>query len=287
MNTLLRFVLGMTSLVSLSSAQARADFRDHLGLQLYSLRATTLSKGLPVALDQVKAWGIKEVEGGGSTGNMTAAQIRTELDARGLVQPSMHAQYDRLGKDLAGVISDAKTLGSTLIICPWVPHTGAFDEAVMKKTAEDFNRWGEACHAAGLVFAYHPHGYEFTPGSRPGETLFDDLARATNPEHVAFQLDVFWAVHGGADPIKLLEKYPTRWVALHIKDIRKGAPTGITTGHAPDTDNVTVGTGQIDWKAVLNKAEKLGVKYYFIEDETPAPLEFIPGSLAYLKALKL
>jgi sugar phosphate isomerase/epimerase len=167
-----------------------------------------------------------------------------------------------------------------------VPHTGVFDEAVMKKTAEDFNRWGEACQDAGLVFAYHPHGYEFTPGSRPGETLFDDLVRDTKSKAVSFELDVFWAVHAGADPVKLLEKYSTRWIALHIKDIRKGAPVGLTTGHAPDTDNVTVGDGQIDWKTVLATAQKLGVKYYFIEDETPSPLECIPGSLAFLRTLK-
>lgn len=271
----------------LFAAQARADFHDHLGLQLYSLRATTLAKGLSASLDQAKAWGFKEVEGGGSTGDMTAEQIRAALDAHGLTEPCLHAQYDRLTKDIAGVIHDAKTVGAQFVICPWVPHTGAFDEAVMKKTAEDFNHWGEACRAAGLTFGYHPHGYEFTPGSRAGETLFDDLVRATKPENVSFELDVFWAVHGGADPIKLLTKYPHRWVALHIKDIRKGAPTGLTTGHAPDTDNVTVGEGQIDWKSVVSTAQKLGVKYYFIEDETPTPLECVPASVAFLKTLKL
>lgn len=287
MNTLRRFAFYMTTAVLSLAAQARADFRDHLGLQLYSLRATTLSKGLTASLDQAKAWGFTEVEGGGSTGNMTAEQIHAALVERGLSQPFMHVQYERLTKDLEGVIHDAKTLGSKYIICPWVPHSGAFDEAVMKKTAEDFNKWGQALHAAGFTFGYHPHGYEFGPGTRKGETLFDDLVRATQPEAVSFEQDVFWAVHGGADPVKLLEKYPTRWVALHVKDIRKGAPVGLTTGHAPDTDNVKVGEGQIDWKAVLAAAQKVGVKYYFIEDETPAPLECVPASLEFLKTLKL
>ena len=287
MNTPRRFVLSLSAVALLLAARARADFHDHLGLQLYSLRATTLAKGLPASLDQAKAWGFTEVEGGGSVGSVTAEQIRAALDARGLKSPSMHVQYERLTKDLAGVIHDAKTLGAGLIICPWVPHDGAFDETLMKKAAEDFNRWGEACHAEGITFGYHPHGYEFVPGTQKGETMFDDLVRATKPENVSFEMDVFWAVHGGANPVKLLEKYPTRWVALHVKDIRKGAPVGLTTGHAPDTDNVTVGQGQIDWKSVLTAAQKVGVKYYFIEDETPTPLECISGSLAYLRALKL
>jgi sugar phosphate isomerase/epimerase len=74
-------------------------------------------------------------------------------------------------------------------------------------------------------------------------------------------------------------------MGLHIKDIRKGAPTGLTTGHAPESDNVVVGTGAIDWPAVLSTAEKLGAKYFIIEDESSEPLTNIPLSIAYLKNL--
>jgi sugar phosphate isomerase/epimerase len=267
-------------------ANTRADFKDHIGLQMWSLRDNTKAKGLASSLDLVKAWGITEVEGGGAS-DLTPEQTRAALDARGLKDVSIHVGYDVLAKDVTAVIKDAKILGANYVICPWIPHEGAFDAALGKKVAANFNVWGAAFRAAGIKFGYHPHGYEFTPGSRPGETQLDDLIRATNPADVSFELDVFWAIHGGGDPVKLLEKYTTRWVALHVKDIRKGAPTGFTTGHAPDTDNVTVGTGQVDWKAVIGAAEKVGVKYYFIEDETPTPLECIPPSLAYLRGLKL
>jgi sugar phosphate isomerase/epimerase len=267
------------------SLTALADFHDHIGLQMWSLRATTLAKGLPASLDLVKGWGIKEIEGGGSVGTMKIEEIRAELDKRGLKSPSMHVSYETLTKDVTAVIHDAKILGASTVVCPWIPHTGDFDAAVARKTIEDFNKWGAALHAAGLKFGYHPHGYEFVP-TTGGETLLDEIIRGTKPENVSFELDVFWAYHGGGDPVKLLEKYPKRWSALHVKDIRKGAPYGKPTGHAPDTDNVAVGAGQIDWKAVIGTAEKIGVKYYFIEDETPDPLANIPLTLAYLKALK-
>jgi sugar phosphate isomerase/epimerase len=74
---------------------------------------------------------------------------------------------------------------------------------------------------------------------------------------------------------------------LHIKDLRKGAETGITTGHAPKTDVVAVGVGQIDWAAVIGTAQKLGIRYYYIEDETVDPLKNIPISIEYLKNLKV
>jgi sugar phosphate isomerase/epimerase len=99
-------------------------------------------------------------------------------------------------------------------------------------------------------------------------------------------MDVFWVVHGGGDPVALLNKYAGRWMGLHIKDIRKGAPTGLTSGSAPESDNVAVGTGAIDWPAVLSTAEKVGAKYFIIEDETSEPLTNIPLSLEYLRTLK-
>lgn len=279
--------LAFLAIGMLLAANAQADFHEHIGLQQWSLRATTQAKGLPASLDLIKGWGFTEVEGGGVAG-MTAEQVRAAMDARGLKVPSEHADYNQMGKDLAGVIRDAKTLGAKFVICPWIPHEGAFTVATMQRAADDFNRWGAAFRAEGIRFGYHPHGYEFVANGTAGETLLDDLIRATKPENVCYEMDVFWAVHGGGDPVKLLEKYSTRWVALHVKDMRKGALIGLPKPEsAPDTDNVSVGDGMIDWKAVLGAAQKVGVTYYFIEDETPAPLQNIPASLAYLRALKL
>lgn len=285
MKTRLFLALFLAALIPASNALA--DFHDHVGLQLWSLRATTMAKGLPASLDLIKGWGITEIEAGGGIGNLTVEKYRAELDARGLKATSMHASYEALTKDVAAVIRDAQTLGAKVVYCPWIPHTGDFTAETAKKAAEDFDKWGAAFHAAGLKFGYHPHGYEFVPTGEENETLLDTIINGTKPENVTFEMDVFWVYHGGGDPVKLLNKYPKRWSALHVKDIRKGAPHGKPTGHAPDTDNVSVGTGDLDWKAIIGAAEKIGVKYYFIEDETPAPLENIPATLAYLKALKL
>ena len=190
------------------SVTAWADFHDHVGLQLWSLRATTLSKGLPASLDLAKGWGITEVEGGGGIGSVTMEQYRAALDARGLKAPSMHVSYEALTKDVNAVIRDAKTLGSTMVVCPWIPHKGDFDAALVKTVIDDFNKWGAAIHAAGLTFGYHPHGYEFVATGKAGETLLDDVIRGTKAENVSFEMDVFWVKHPGQDPVALLKKYP-------------------------------------------------------------------------------
>jgi sugar phosphate isomerase/epimerase len=157
----------------------------------------------------------------------------------------------------------------------------------IKALAAEFNAFGEAFKAEGIRFGLHNHGIEFGTVGDKGEFAFDVFALETKPDLVCLELDVFWAVNAGQDPVKLLQKYPNRFVALHVKDLRKGATTGTGTGSAPATDNVPVGTGQMDWPAIIRAAQADGVRFYFIEDETPTPLECIPATLSYLRGLKL
>lgn len=267
---------------------AAADFRDHLGLQLYSLRAQT-KESTTGALDLAKSYGIREVELAG-TGNLTPEKFLEELKSRGLVPVSMHAGHAQLDKDLAAVVRDAKTLGVKFVFCPYpkLDKDKLFSEAIAKQMAADFNRWGEAFKKEGIRFGFHPHGLEFRPtAAGNGETVFDILVRETKPEFVCFQMDVFWVYYAGQDPVKLLEKYPNRWATMHVKDMLKGFATGVHTGGTPPTAKVTVGTGQIDYPSILRAAQKIGVQHYFLEDETPTPLQCIPDSFKYLRALKL
>jgi sugar phosphate isomerase/epimerase len=254
------------------------------GLQLWSLDGGI--KHNPAAtLDQVKSWGFVDVETAG-TGPLSAEQFRGELDKRGLRATVSHVSYDTVAKDPDAAIREIKALGATIGICAWIPHQGAFTPALASEAAACFNRCGAAFRAAGLRFGYHPHGYEFISGTEPDRTLFDDFVSQLDPDNVVLEMDVFWVTHAGQDPVTLLNRYPTRWVALHIKDLRIGAPQGLTTGSAPATDKVVVGTGSIDWQAVIATAQRIGVAYYFIEDESPDPIAQIPRSLKFLRDLK-
>lgn len=285
MKTLLRLV-AIPLIPMLVSAALAADFRQHLGLQLWSLR-DQMKQNPITALDTAKSYGIKEVEVAG-TGSLSAEQFATELKQRGLVPVSAHFGYGLFDKDVDAVISDAKALGVKHVVVPYPPvgKDKMFSEELARKTAAKFNEWGAACQKAGLRFGYHPHGLEFRPTSS-GETVFDILVRETKPDLVFFQMDVYWVYYAGQDPAKLLRKYPKRWVTLHIKDMLKGLATGVHTGGTPPTAKVTVGQGQIDWPSVLRAAQKTGIQHYFLEDETPTPLQCIPDSLSYLRGLKL
>jgi sugar phosphate isomerase/epimerase len=73
---------------------------------------------------------------------------------------------------------------------------------------------------------------------------------------------------------------------MHLKDLKKGVETGSLSGKTDVRNNVVLGTGQSDWPAILRAAQKVGVKYYFIEDESPSVLHQVPDSLAYLRSVR-
>jgi sugar phosphate isomerase/epimerase len=290
----LRFVLSLLALFALiasANLSPRAlektdlvqNFKERIGLQLYSLREQ-FARDVPTTLDQVRNFGIKYVETH-STYGLTPEKFRAELDTRGLKAVSGHFSYERCRDDIEGVAREAQILGEQYVGCAWIPHKDPFDETTCREAIKVFNRAGEALAKHGLKFFYHTHGYEFLPYGKG--TLFDLMMAETKPQFVHYEMDVFWVVHPGQDPMKLLEKYGSRFELMHIKDMKRGTPTGLFTGHADVTSNVALGTGVIDWPAVFRAARKAGVKWYFIEDESPASVQQIPQSLNYLEKLKL
>jgi sugar phosphate isomerase/epimerase len=265
----------------LSGARA-ASFKEPVGLQLYSLRAE-FTRNAPAALEKVAAYGIKHVELAG-TYNLAPEKFKTMLDANGLKPISGHFPFARYQTDPEGIARDAKALGLQYAGCAWIDHQDQFDEQECRTAIEVFNKAGEVLAKQGIKFFYHCHGFEFLPHG--DGTFMDLLMQETNPKFVCFEMDVFWVVHPGQDPVKWLGKYPKRWELMHVKDMKKGLATGVLTGKADVTNDVTVGTGQMDWPAILKAAQKSGVKHYFLEDESPFAAEQIPQSKKYLESLK-
>ncbi len=281
------FSLALTSLTTAAAdAPTRAgigpSFKGPIGLQLYSLRAD-FAKDVPGTLPKVRRFGIENVELAG-TYNLTPEKFKALLDANHLKPVSGHFPYERYRDDVEGVARDAKALGLQYAGCAWIEHKGDFDEKTCREAIAVFNRAGEALAKHGLKFFYHTHGYEFQPHGQG--TLFDLLVAGTKPEFVRYEMDVFWIVHPGQDPVKLLEKYGRRFELMHVKDMKKGTPTGLLTGSSDVSNDVALGTGQMDWPAILSAAKRAGVKQYFIEDESPTAAEQIPKSLRFLGQVK-
>ena len=200
-------------------------------------------------MKQIRAMGFRDVEGAGLWGK-TAPELRAALDAAGLRCQSAHMGYERLQKDLEGALAEARAIGATWVVCPWIAAKITREDTL--RAADVFNRAAKAATSQGMRFGYHLHGYEFVPS--PEGTLFDTLAGNTDPKQVEFQVDIFHTFHGGGDPAKIIATHAPRVTSLHLKDLKKGAAViaGQPTG-TPDID-VPVGTGQLDMPAILKAA---------------------------------
>jgi len=279
---------------SLSSLSFAADAKTGipLGIQLWTVKDEA-AKDLEGTMKKLYAIGFREIEFAGFYGK-TAAEIGALMKGIGFKLVSMHAGADDIAAKGDSIIADAKTLGLKYIICSspmsdaakakleWAKKMEALDAGDWKMNAELFNKFGKTVKAAGMQFGYHNHYTEFKKFG--GKTAYDILFDSTDPDLVKSELDVCWAVVGGDDPLRILDKYKSRVVALHVKDIAKITPDPHMT------ETIAVGQGTIDWKKVIGAAKANGTKTFFYEQEAPFKkpvLESAKESADYLSKLSV
>jgi len=279
------------SMVS-SFSFAAADGHIPLGIQLWTVKDEA-EKDLEGTMKKLYAIGFREIEFAGFYGK-TAAELGALMKGIGFKLVSVHAGADDIAAKGDSIIADAKTLGLKYIICSspmsdaakakleWAKKMDALDQGDWKLNAALFNKFGKSVKAAGMQFGYHNHYTEFKKFG--GKTAFDILFESTDPDLVKSELDVCWAVVGGDDPVAILNKYKSRVVALHVKDIAKITPDPHMT------ETIAVGQGTIDWKKVIGTAKTNGTKTFFYEQEAPFKkpiLESAKESADYLAKLSV
>ena len=254
-----------------------------LGLQLYTFR-NEIPKDVPGTFEKISKMGFRYLEGGGTYG-MEPAAFKQMLEKNKLTIVSVGADFNELDSNVQKVADRAKLFNAPFVVCFWIPHNGQeFGITEINKSIEVFNRAGQYLKSQGLSLCYHPHGYEFRPYEKG--TLFDELVKKTNPEFINYEMDVFWVKQGGGDPVTLINKYPNRFPLFHLKD-RKIGTIGNPNGTGEDESNVVLGEGDVNIKEIKKASSKLkGVKYYFIEDESPSAMEQVPKSILYWNSLK-
>ncbi len=281
-----KLIIKCLFIITLTFPAVLEMYAQAIGIQMGSMRKM-MPEGMPAVIAKLKELGITEIEGGGGR-SMDRAAFRKLVEDNGLkIIATGGGSFENLqNKDsIQKIISNAKALGAQYVICYWIPHDGDnFTYANMQKAVEVFNSAGKTLKENGLSFCYHPHGYEFREYAEGKGTLFEYMMDKTNPEYVNFQMDVFWIKNPGQDPVALLKKYPTRWKMLHLKDRRIGTPNN-PNGRQDVETNVVLGTGDVGIAEVVKTAKQLGIKHYFIEDESSRALEQVPQHVAFLKSL--
>jgi sugar phosphate isomerase/epimerase len=234
------------------------------GIQLYTLREQ-LPKDVRGVIAKVAKAGYKEVEVFGYNKQngfwgLKPAEFKKLLDQHGLKSPSGHYSMDMLlgeGKfdDLDDAIAAGKILGHQYITMPYVDAKFRKTGADLKNVAAKLNMAAKRVKAAGLKMAYHNHDFEFMPID--GTTLYEVLLKETDPAMVSFEMDLYWVVRAGQDPVKWFEKYPGRFAMVHVKDMDK----------QDRKLNTEVGKGSVDFKQIFAKSKLAGIKHYIVEQE--------------------
>lgn len=251
-----------------------------LGVQLYTVRKQ-VDANLAGTLAAIRKIGYRTVETYTSQANkMTAQELRKAIQDAGLTVPSGHFSYD--GFDTK--FDYAKQLGLEFVVCSSVPKSIGNSLDGFKRAAEQYNTWGAKAKQMGMQFAFHNHNSEFH--SFNGTTGFDELMKETDPALVQWQMDCYWVAEAGQSPVAMLRKYGHRITTLHLKDRKAGAAPSVEL-NAKSQYFTEIGNGTLDWKKILRLAEKQGVRYMFVEQDTTErpPIESLQISYDNLQKL--
>ena len=252
---------------------ARGRTLERIGLQLYTVRAA-MARDVAGTLARVAEIGYREVEFAGYF-DRTPAAVKAALVNAGLDAPASHVPYETLADGWGGVLDTAAAIGHSDVLVAWIPREARPDLDGWRRVAELFNRAGERARAAGLRFGYHNHDYEFAPVE--GQVPYDVLLAATDPALVTFEMDLYWTVKGGRDPLAYFASHPGRFPYVHVKD----------SAGPPDHRMVDLGRGTIDFAAIFARSAQAGIRHYFVEhDEPHDPFAFCRDAFRYMRALE-
>jgi sugar phosphate isomerase/epimerase len=235
-----------------------SKYKKKVGLQLYSLR-DVINKDPKAVLKSVADFGYKELETyGHNNGKLFGLSVKEYGDyVKGLGMRTISGHYgmDVVEKTWSQVCDEAKSLGQEYVTVPWLDakYYSSMDE--LKKTCNTINKAAEVAKTKGLKTAYHNHAFEFKQVE--GQVMYDVMLAELDPK-ISMEMDIFWVVNAGLDPIQYFEKYPGRFEQWHVKDMDK----------SDRNRNADVGTGAIDFTKIFAASKKSGMKHFYIEQET-------------------
>ncbi len=268
--------VGMLSLPSFLAAGKR---QKNIGLQLYTLR-DTIGKDPKGVLQKVAGFGYKELEtygyADGKIFGMDFTEFNKFVKGLGMNVVSGHYGLDKIkGDTWQKAVEDAKKNGQKYMVVPYIDESERKTLDSYKKICADLNAAGEVCNKNNIRFGYHNHAFEFE--TLEGQIPFDLMLKELDPKKVGMEMDIFWVVNAGHDPIKYFTQYPKRFEQWHVKDMDKN----------DRTKNADIGTGSIDYKSIFAKAKLSGMKHWYVEQETypGEPIDSVAASAKFLKTI--
>ncbi len=252
--------------------------KKHIGVQVYSVKG--FETDVPGSLKTLADDGYVTLElanydaATGLVAGYKPAEFAALVKKYGLEIVSSHARAKFDVKDEAGTLAgwgklfdDHKIMGCKYVVFPMNMWAGTVEG--LKAECNLMNKIGDEANKRGIKFGYHNHNMEFATVADTKQLYEDFLIANTDPKKVFFEMDVYWITIGGQDPVAYLKKYPTRFLALHIKD-----------------EYVLGESGKINFQAIFNQFYKNGHNVWFVEMEGKMTKEEREKSMAMMEAMK-
>lgn len=242
------------------------------GAQLYTVR-TAMEQDFEGSLCRIAQIGYREVEFAGLYGR-NPNHVRALLQRYKLQAVASHADWRQLRDDPQSAVRNAKALEATYLVLAWLPPEERQTLAQWRWWIGHLNKVGATAALEGVALLYHAHDFEYQPidGIRPIDLLQEQL----DPKFVNFEMDIYWTVKGGGDPVAMLRQYPGRFPLAHVKDMEKD-----------NAGMADVGDGRIDFAAIFAAAGSRDFLHKFVErDEASEPFETLRRSLQHLKSIE-
>lgn len=298
-------------LLESNSLLANPAMLKKVGIQLFSL-PKVLEKDFPAGINMLSKMGYREIEmygpfpfsaqsaidrwaavtpslgfsGSGYFG-LTATEVKKIMDENKISVPAVHTDFETLRTRMSQLAEAAHTIGFKYVVLPSLPAENRKTLDDYKKTIDIFNEIGEQAVKLGLRFGYHNHGYglQELDGKIPVQMIIEN----TDPKYVFLEMDLFWTVAGGVDPIAWLKKYPGRYKMMHVKNMKQKVKFSGDGGDPQQWIELfpqmsTADAGALDLKSILGAAKKSGVEHFFVEqDMVQQPEVALKKSIDYLK----
>lgn len=265
-----------------------------VALQLFSVR-DDLERDFEGTLKKVKDMGFQGVEFAGLY-KYGASEVKKMLDDIGLEAVSAHVSIDEFLGDIEGTVEKYIEIGCKYAAIPSLPANRRPGADLWEQTIEDIKKIGTVAKKKGLQLMYHNHDFEFV---KIGDDYALDILYEQIPADILeTELDVCWVKVAGVNPAAYIAKYSGRANILHLKDFT-GSKTenmyeliGDKTAKAEQKKEFgfrPVGYGRQDVPTLLEAAEKAGVKWLVVEQDSPSlgksALECAKMSIDYLKTI--
>ena len=249
-----------------------------IGAQMFSMRdRTQTAEAMRRTLSEVKRMGYNLVQLSGHNQQIDPAEIADMLRENELTCGSTHFSFEAMEQDPARIAQIHHLWNCAYPGIGGLPGEFRGGSEGYIEFAKRASQVAEKLRDNGMHFIYHNHAFEFQRFEDTGKSGIELLMENCS-DAVQFELDLFWVQMGGGNPLDWIEKVRGRMDVVHFKEMNGSKENkGVI---AP------IGKGNMNWAAIMDKCDEIGVKYAMIEQDNAVSQGSLDCMLYSLNTLK-